>query len=254
MSANGNAWSRKLALALIICAVAGTEISYHFTLESRFESIEEKLAQQTAAMQQMQESLDSTENSKDATLTGLNKQLTSLQSSFEPLGKTTQTQADALNQLHVQLASLQQAQTDSQDAQKKLSAYITQLEESVRKARSEAAAAAAKPTPHVVPATNPLPAPTTNAASAPAANPAPAAPPTATSDLMGSPGSVSHPPDRTVSEAIAAENLPQLTPPRAIAALDLRPADVTSAVVSPRALPVAGSFAARHSGEATLSR
>jgi len=66
-------FSRKLAVMLIICAVVGTEISYHFTLESRFDAIEEKLQQDTVAMQQMQDSLDTLESSKTATLSDLNK-------------------------------------------------------------------------------------------------------------------------------------------------------------------------------------
>ena len=58
---------RKIALGLIICAVLGTEISYHFTLESRFVAIEEKLQQDTAAMQEMQQSLDALTASNSAT-------------------------------------------------------------------------------------------------------------------------------------------------------------------------------------------
>jgi prefoldin subunit 5 len=238
---NSITWTRKVALALIVCAVIGTEVSYHCTLESRFDAIEDKLAQQTIAMQAMQESLDTIESSKNETVSGLNKQIASLQSSFEPMGKTSQAQADALSQVHQQLATLQKAQGDQQDAQMKLSAYLTQLEAAVKKARADAASASSART-----APAPLPLPTTNAALIlPVPLPLPI--PTPASDLMASPGAVSHPVDHAASDSIQAEALPEATAPRAVAVLDLRPADGSAAqpAVSPRALPVGASLSSK---------
>jgi hypothetical protein len=243
-------FSRKLAVVLIICAVVGTEISYHFTLESRFDVIEQKLQQDTVAMQQMQDSLDTLESSKTASLSDLNKQLASLQSSFEPLGKTSQAQADTLTQLRQQITTLQQAQSGQQDAQKKLSDYLTQLEANVKKASAEAEAAAAKPAPAPVPAPMP-PAVVVPAATIPA--PAPKTetlpPPSSasSSDLMSSPGAVSHP-------ATYVPLLPQ--PPRAVlkptgpsaeSAMELRPADPsnTDTTKALRALPVGASLSSK---------
>jgi septal ring factor EnvC (AmiA/AmiB activator) len=231
-------FSRKLAVALIICAVVGTEISYHFTLESRFDAIEEKLQQDTVAMQQMQDSLDTLESSKTATLSDLNKQLASLQSSFEPLGKTSQAQADTLTQLRQQITTLQQAQGGQQDAQKKLSDYLTQLEANVKKASAEAEAAAAKPAP-VAPAPA---APAATTSSVPAPQPAPLPPSSASSsDLMSSPGAVSHPAVYVPLRAQPAKAVLTPTAPRADTAMDLRPADPTvntDTSKALRALPV----------------
>jgi TolA-binding protein len=212
MKSNPASWTRRFALVLIIGALAGTAVSFHLTLESRFAGLEEKSAQQTAALQAMQESLDTIESSKNETLSGLNKQLTSLQSSFEPLGKTSQAQADALNRVRQQLAGLQKAQDDQQDAQKKFSAYLTQLETAVKKARADAAAAATfrTPTPTVIP-----PPATKTAVSLPVSVPLPVAT-NAPSDLMASPGAISHPADHAMSESIQAEMLPQPAAPRAL--------------------------------------
>jgi len=239
-------FTRKLAVVLIICAVVGTEISYHFTLESRFDAIEQKLQQDNVAMQQMQDSLDTLESSKTASLSDLNKQLASLQSSFEPLGKNSQAQADTLTQLHQQIATLQQAQSGQQDAQKKLSDYLTQLEANVKKASAEAEAAAAKPAPAPVVPVMPVPAviPATTTATPP---PQPASVPASSAsstDLMSSPGVVSHP-------MAYVPLLPQ--PPRAIlkptgpsaGAMELRPADAASTTDTSkalRALPVGASL------------
>jgi hypothetical protein len=246
MNTNQNAWTRKLALGLIICAVLGTEISYHFTLESRFVAIEEKLAQQTTTMQALQESLDTIESSKNETLSGLNKQLVSLQSSFAPLGKTSQAQADALNQVHLQLATLQKAQGDQQDAQMKLSAYLTQLEVAVKKARAEAVATTAKP---VSIPSSAVTAPATNAAvSLPISIPLPSA--NTPSDLMSSPGAISHPVDHAIADSLPSDTRISSTAPRAQPVLDLRPAEVPIAAAptpapSPRALPVGASLSSK---------
>jgi septal ring factor EnvC (AmiA/AmiB activator) len=234
-------FSRKLAVVLIICAVVGTEISYHFTLESRFDAIEEKLQQDTVAMQQMQDSLDTLESSKTATLSDLNKQLATLQSSFEPLGKTSQAQADTLSQLRQQITTLQQAQGGQQDAQKKLSDYLTQLEANVKKASAEAEAAA-KPAP-VAPAPA---APSATTISVPASQPAPLPPSSASSsDLMSSPGAVSHPAIYVPLLAQPAKAVLTPTAPRADTAMDLRPADPTvntDTSKALRALPVGASL------------
>ena len=212
MKSNPGSWTRRFALVLIVCAIGGTEVSSHFTLESRLAGLEEKSAQQTAALQALQESLDTLESSKNETLSGLNRQLASLQSSLEPLGKTSQAQADALNRVHQQLASLQTAQDNQQDGQKKLSAYLTQLEVAVKKARADAAAAATVKTP--IPTVIPPPA-TKAAVSLPVSVPLPV-PTNAPSDLMASPGAISHPADHAMSESIEAEALPQPPAPRAL--------------------------------------
>jgi hypothetical protein len=208
--------TRKIALGLIVLAVLGTEISYHLTLETRFNAIEEKLQ----------------------TLSGLNKQLTTLQSSFEPLGKSSKDQSDALTALRAQIAALQQAQSGQQDAQRKLSDYISQLEANVKKARAEAAAAAAaKPTP--APA-SPIPATLPASAAvpvAPASSPQ-AAPSVSASDLLSSPGAVAH------SMQTPSESSPRAAP-KPGAGMALRPAETTSATDethSRRALPVGASF------------
>jgi hypothetical protein len=228
--------SRKIALGLIILAVLGTEISYHFTLETRFDAIEEKLQQDTVAMQQMQESIDAMAASKSESLSGLNRQLTTLQSTFEPLGKTTKSQADALDQLRTQITSLQQAQSGQQEAQKKLSDYIAQLESNVRKARVEAVAA--KPVVSAPPSVPiaPAPAPATTL-SAPTAQPipAPATPNASANDLIATPGAVAHP------HEMASES------PRAqvVTGMTLRPDD-TDVTHSHRALPVGASLPAKN--------
>jgi hypothetical protein len=138
-------FSRKLAIVLIICAVVGTEISYHFTLESRFDAIEQKLQQDTVAMRQMQDSMDTLSSSKTETLAGLNKQVEALQSSFAPLGKMSREQTNAMSQVRQEIVVLQQAQTQQVDAQKQLSTGIAQLEKARNDARAAAAQAPAVP-------------------------------------------------------------------------------------------------------------
>jgi len=241
--------SRKIALALIVLAVLGTEVSYHFTLETRFDAIEDKLQQDTTAIQQMQESINTLAASKTESLNDLNKQLATLQSSFEPLGKTSKDQAGALEQLRTQIATLQQAQSGQQDAQKKLSDYIGQLESNVKKARAEAEAAAAKPVP-VVPVSVPIapapaPAATTSAPIAPPI-PAPVAPNASASDLMSSPGAVSHAAPAVPPRAQAVTLAP--TVPPAGTGVALRPEDAAATVDTThalRALPVGSSISAR---------
>jgi uncharacterized protein YukE len=165
--------SRTLALVLIVFALIGTEFSYHFTLESRFDAIEDKLQQNTLAIQQFQGSIDSISSSKSETLAELNKEVVGLQSSFGPLGKATQAQTDSLSQLHQQIATLQQAQDDQLNAQKKLFGSVAQLEKSHLKVIMSPA-----PVP-VAPAV-PAPAPEAAAPVPPTATPAPIAAPATT--------------------------------------------------------------------------
>jgi TolA-binding protein len=120
--------STSWALILIAVALAGAGISYHFTLESRFASIEQKLDQNSVALQQYQVSQETAFSSKTETLNNLNKEVDALQSSLEPLGKATHEQTESLSEIRKQIASLQQSQQAQQDAQKKLSDYTSQLE------------------------------------------------------------------------------------------------------------------------------
>jgi hypothetical protein len=249
-----SSFSRKLAIALIVCAVVGTEISYHFTLESRFDAIEQKLQQDTVAMRQMQDSLDTLSSSKTQTLAGLNKQVEALQSSFEPLGKMSREQTDAMSQVRQEIAVLQQAQNKQVDAQKQLSTGIAQLE----KARNDARAAAA-----LVPAVAPVaPAvftqPATAATPAPIPVPVTAAPASESEPFVTSPSTDSVVPV-PASALVAPRALPVVpsttrhstkiallpSAPNASDAMDLRPADSSSGDTfrSVRAVPVGDSIA-----------
>ena len=247
MNLSGNV-SRTLAIILIISALIGTEISYHFTLESRFEAIEQKLQQDTLALKGVQDSLDALSSTKTATLAGLNKQVADLQTSVGPLGKATHDQTDTVTQLRQQIATLQQAQKDQQDSDKKLSAYIAQVEQNLNKVKSEKVAAA----PVSAPAVAPTPAPA--AASAPAtAEPSdettPIATPKATSAAI-------RPPSAHFSTTTVVNTAPRAT------AVNLRSDDEETGLPSPgmiasrqtdnddtdtsrslRALPVSGSIA-----------
>jgi TolA-binding protein len=235
-------FSRKLAIVLIILAVFGTEISYHFTLEARFDVIEQKLQQDTVARQQMQESLDTLSASKTETVAGLNKQIEALQSSFEPLGKMSKDQTDALSQVRQEIVVLQQAQNQQVDAQKMLASGIQQLE----KTRTQPPVVIAPaPAPVAVPApaaaASPITTSTPASTPAPAANPAPAsasAPSTpsegASHALFQFPGAYSQ------STKIAL--LPAA--PNTSDAVDVRSADSSGDTFrSVRALPVNASIA-----------
>ena len=116
------------ALILIAIALAGAGISYHFTLESRFASIEQKLDQNSLALQQYQASEESVLTSKTEALDNLGKEVDSLQASLTPLGKETRDQTQSLSEIRKQVASLLQSQQTQQDAQKKLSDYSKQLD------------------------------------------------------------------------------------------------------------------------------
>jgi TolA-binding protein len=192
------------ALILIAVALAGAGISYHFTLESRFATIEQKLDQNSLAFQQYQVSQETNFTSKTDALNNLSKEVDALQSSLEPLGKSTHEQTDSLSEIRKQIASLQQSQQSQQDAQKKLADYASQLEKMRHDIQTQAAPA-------------PAPAPTPSV---------PAATPAAASTLA--------PPHD--SAAI----VPLPLPPLADTSVDLRPDAATVAVdASVRAWPVA---------------
>jgi len=131
--------STSWALILIAIALAGAGISYHFTLESRFASIEQKLDENSLALQQYQISQESIVSSKTEALDNLNKEVDALQSTLGPLGKATSEQTESLSEIHKQIASLQQSQQAQQDAQKKLSDYASQLEKMKHDIQTQAA-------------------------------------------------------------------------------------------------------------------
>jgi len=120
--------STSWALILIACALAGAGVSYHFTLESRFAAIEQKLDQNSLALQQYQIAQETMVSSKADALNNLDKEFDTLQSSLEPLGKATHEQTESLSEIRRQIASLQQSQQAQQEAQKKLSDYAGQIE------------------------------------------------------------------------------------------------------------------------------
>jgi Skp family chaperone for outer membrane proteins len=193
--------STSWALILIAVAIAGAGISYHFTLESRFASIEQKLDQNSLALQEYQASQETIFSSKTETLNNLNKEVDALQSSLEPLGKSTREQTESLSEIRKQVASLQQSQQAQQDAQKKLSDYAGQLEKIKHDIQVQST-----PTP---PPSVPI--------STPAASPLPLIAPHASS-----------------------ADVPLALPPHADSVVDLRPALITVANdASVRALPVA---------------
>jgi chromosome segregation ATPase len=154
-----NSSSATLALILIAVALAGAGISYHFTLESRFAAIEQKLDQNSSALQEYQASQENIFASKNDALVNLNKEVDALQSSLQPLGKATHEQTDSLAEIHKQIASLQQAQQAEQDTQKKLADYAAQLEKVKHDIQAQSAQTQAPP-----------PAPTSSAAPLPSAH------------------------------------------------------------------------------------
>ena len=206
------------ALILITVALAGAGVSYHFTLESRFAAIEQKLDQNSLALQQYQIAQDTIFSSKTEALNNLSKEVDALQASIGPLGKATQVQTDSLADLRKQIASLQQSQSVQEDAQKKLSDYANQLEKIKHEVQVQATAAPVTPVP--VQTTPP-------AAATPASASSPAAP-------------ASTPPHVSL-------NVPLPLPPRADNTEDLRPASLTNAPVRayPIAIPVAITEASR---------
>jgi len=186
-------------LILIAVALAGAGVSYHFTLESRFATIEQKLDQNSQALQQYQTSQEANFSSKTDALSNLSKEVDSLQASLAPLGKATREQTDSLSDIRKQVASLQQSQQSEQDAQKKLADYASQLEKMKHDTQTQPAPAPVQP----------VPATTT---------------PAAASTLVPPHGS--------------AAIVPLPVPPLTDAAVDLRPATIAEGP-SVRALPVA---------------
>ena len=210
-------------LLLIAFAIVGAGVSYHFTLDARFAALDQKLEQNSIALQQFQIAQESAASSKNAALDGLNKEVDALQASLTPLGKATKDQTDALAQIRLQIATLGQLQQAQQDAQKKLADYAGQLDKIKHDVQLHDAQASTSPSAAPVPPTVPLP------ASAPAAAPAPApaAKPTTSLDLP-----TNHP--------TIADLKPSVTPLTETSSVDLRPAEITAPRVNAvRALPVA---------------
>jgi uncharacterized protein YgfB (UPF0149 family) len=199
-------------LILIAVALVGAGFSYHFTLESRFAAIEQKLDQNSLALQQYQASQETIFSSKTAALDNLGKEVDSLQASLKPLGNATQEQNQSLADIRKQIGSLQQLQQNQQDAQKKLADYAAQLEKIRHDMQAQSAQASTPP------ATAPAPVTVTPSAS----TPAPSAGPT------------QH----------ASVGLPPSLPPHAgDDGVDLRPAQITveddpSVRALPDAMPV----------------
>ena len=144
--------STSWALILIAVALVGAGISYHFTLESRFASIEQKLDQNSLALQQFQISQENLVTSKSEALDNLSKEVDALQSSLTPLGKVTHEQTDSLSEIHKQIASLEQSQQAQIDTQKKLSDYAAQLEKIRHDLQVQSTPAPAAPPPVTNPA------------------------------------------------------------------------------------------------------
>jgi TolA-binding protein len=193
-----------MALLLIAVALAGAGVSYHFTLESRFATIEQKLDQNALALQQFQATQESTMTSKMDALNSLSKEVDALQA----LGKTTHDQSDSLMEMHKQITALEQSQQAQIDAQKKLADYAQQLDKMKH-------AVQAPSTPPQVPIAPVNAVVTTPPAPAPA--PAPILQPRTTMSV------------------------PLPLPPRADNAVDLRPdqSTIVARDLSVRALPVA---------------
>ncbi|HEX4141503.1 MAG TPA: hypothetical protein VHY09_14235 [Candidatus Methylacidiphilales bacterium] len=209
-------------LILIALAMTGAGVSYHFTLESRFAALEQKLDQDSVALQQFQIAQESAASSKNEALDGLSKEVDALASSVATSGKASKEQTDALAQVRQQIATLGQLQQAQQDAQKKLADYAGQLDKIKHDVQlHEAQASIATPAP--VPPTVPLP------TSAPVATPAPApaAMPTASTQLP-------------TTHASTADIKPPVAPLTEDSSVDLRPAEITAARTNAvRALPVA---------------
>lgn len=166
---------RAWALILILCAIAGAGISYHFTLEARFTALEQKLDQNSLALERYQTAQEETVSAKTEALNNLNKEIDSLQSSLQPLDKTTKDQNTSLVEIRKQITVLQQSQQSQQEAQKKLADYAHQLETLRHEIQLSKAEAFRAPDPVLIPPParqNPVPPPVV---AAPASHPAPVA-------------------------------------------------------------------------------
>lgn len=213
-------------LILIAIALVGAGISYHFTLESRFATIEQKLDQNSTALQQYQTSQETISSSKTAALDNLSKEVDALQASLKPLGNATAEQTQSLADIRKQIGSLQQLQQNQQDAQKKLADYASQLEKIKHDAQVQSIPPSV-PIPTAAPAQAPAPAPVTS-------NPAPAQAPVVPA----------------IIPKVSVNSTPLPVTPRADSAVvDLRPAETTLTVAtSVRALPVALPVSLSESG------
>jgi hypothetical protein len=202
-----------LALILIALAITGAGISYHFTLESRFAAIEQKLDQNSVALQQYQITQETVVSAKTAALNKLSNEVDALQTSMEPLGKVTHDQTDSLSDIRKQIASIQQSQQTQVDAQKKLADYAAQLDKIRHDVQAQAAQVQAQAQAQAQPV---APAPAT-------VNPAPTVVPV---------------PAAHASVSTAPAPLP-VAPKTTQNAVDLRPAEIMATDASVRALPVA---------------
>jgi hypothetical protein len=219
------------ALVLIALALVGAGVSYHFTLQTRLTLLEQKLDENSLALQQYQIAQETAASSKTDALDNLSREVDSLQSSLAPLGKTTQQQTDSLAELRKQIAALQQSQQAEQDQQKKLADYAGQLDT----IKHAIAAQTVPPQVAIPPVSTPIPTP------APA--PVPAAKPASTAETEMTPAQVA-PMALPVALPVIAPRAMPVTPlpvaPRADNAIDLRPDDSAHAegIASVRALPV----------------
>jgi hypothetical protein len=206
------------ALILITVALAGAGVSYHFTLESRFTAIEQKLDANSVALQQYQIAQDTIYSSKTEALNNLSKEVDALQSTINPLGKATREQTESLVDIRKQVTSLQESQSAQQDAQKKLADYASQIEKIKHDVQAQGTPAPVSPVP--------VPAPATVSAPTLISNPTTVSTPAAAAPI--------------VAPHVSA-NIPLPVSPRADSAVvDLRPADmVQTPIPSVRALPVA---------------
>jgi uncharacterized protein YgfB (UPF0149 family) len=206
-------------LILIAVAITGAGISYHFTLESRFGALEQKLDQNSIALQQYQISQETVVSSKTEALNNLSKEVDALQASLAPLGKATKDQTDSLAEIRKQIASLDQLQQAQQDAQKKLADYAGQLEKikhDVQEHEAQASAPVPVSTP-IVPASAPAPSPAST----------PAVSPTTSTETPS-------------NHASTADVKPPVPPRTENSSVDLRPAEITATRENAvRALPVA---------------
>jgi len=218
MSSKPSSWP----LILIALALTGAGISYHFTLNARFATLEQKLDQNTVALQQYQIAQESAISSKAQALDNLAREVDTLQASLAPLGKANKDQTDALSEIRHQITSLGQLQQAQQDADKKLADYAGQLEKIKQAVQTHDAQASSSPEnqPGPVPPTVPLP---TNA---PVSMPLPVATPAATAV--------------PATHAATVAPKPLVKPLTETSAVDLRPADIAPPpYAAVRALPVA---------------
>jgi uncharacterized protein YgfB (UPF0149 family) len=220
MSSKPSSWP----LILIAVAMTGAGISYHFTIDARFTALEQKLDQNSVALQQYQISEESVIAAKAEALDNLNKEVDALQASLTPLGKANKDQTDSLAQIRQQIASLGQLQQAQQDAEKKLADYASQLERikhDVQMRDVQASSSTSTSLIGPVPPTVPL------APSAPASAPAPATTPAASGEVP-------------TTHASTTGVKPTVAPLTETSTVDLRPAEITAPrFTSVRALPVA---------------